>query len=536
LIDLLNTTQRLQQKTETELPEPRLKVRQHLGVLGPILTVYLCLSLFRIEYQSLWLDEVLSVQNSAPGGSISSPTLWLRGQGPFYFVLLHLWDNLVAVPDEFSLRVLSVLLGGLALCITFLLGLRLFDRQTAGIASAFMATSPFFIWYSQEVRYVTLMMATSLLAMYCFWRATSSNRFSWWLAYGFGVILAVAAFVSNLLLAALQGAFLLCSPPHRALLKKWISSQAMFLVVFLFWANEGQVSRLDGYGKRILAEITARNDNVSSVDSSERLSTGGSKRFDLVMIPYTFFSFTAGFSAGPSLRELHSSQSLASLAPHARTIILLSTLFGCLFFYGLVVLWRRADTGVSLLLTFWLTIPVLGTMGISAVSKMSYNVRYVAMAFPAYLFILAIGVSGYQRLGVRVSLLAAIFSLNAVSLVNYYFNPIYSREDTRAAVRYIESAAGLRDVIVVAGNPTTLRYYYKGNLPVVVLERSAKRDPMILSRRLGEIGKGHERLWLVMIRPWEIDRSGRLVSALKQFRPADPPSQFPGVDVYGYRL
>jgi 4-amino-4-deoxy-L-arabinose transferase-like glycosyltransferase len=531
LVSLPTTAQHSEKARESHpLPSPVADLRQWRlwKILVLILIAFLCLSLFQLDHQSLWLDEVLSVRNSSPESSIFDPVLWLRGQGPLFFVLLHFWQNLVGT-DEFSLRLLSVLLGGITLCLAFQLGLLLFSRRTAIVASSLIATSPFFIWYSQEVRYVNLMMAMSLLAMYCFWRAVSTDRLAWWVGYGLAATLAVAAFLSNVFLLLLQGGYLICSKPHRVLLKEWMISLVVFGVLFLWWANDGQVSRLDGYGKRILTAVEG-NTAQDAAGSAEALSTGGSKKFNLAMMPYTFFAFNTGFSLGPSLRDLHESHLASVLVAYAPILIGLGMFFGALFVYGLLVSWRKQEVGVLFIL--WIAVPLAGVLGVSALSKMSYNVRYVAMVFPAYVFVLAAAITACGSQVIRRFLLVSVFSLNAVSLANYYFNPSYAREDARTAAQYIESSSGSQDIIVIAGNPTTLSYYYKGNLPMVVLERSAKKSPTRLASRLAEIGKNRERLWFVVIRKWEIDPSGQLLSALRSIYPESAPRQFPGVEVY----
>jgi hypothetical protein len=66
--------------------------------------------------------------------------------------------------------------------------------------------------------------------------------------------------------------------------------------------------------------------------------------------------------------------------------------FLTLFFLGTVRLWRYTDQGVFF--SLWLAVPILGTLSISAVTEMAYNVRYVAACLPVYVLILASGITG----------------------------------------------------------------------------------------------------------------------------------------------
>ena len=183
---------------------------QHSLVLIPILMIYLFLAFYRIDHQSLWTDEVISVIKSDPSGLLRLPERLFDGQSPPYFLLLHLWAKLGT--SEFALRSLSVILGGITVCLAYMTALQLCNRRVAWIGATLLATSPFLIWYSQEVRYVILMIPTALLAMYSFGRALFTKRFAWWLCHCCSLILAIVIFVVNVFLSVAQGLSLVRSP------------------------------------------------------------------------------------------------------------------------------------------------------------------------------------------------------------------------------------------------------------------------------------------------------------------------------------
>jgi hypothetical protein len=62
-----------------------------------------------------------------------------------------------------------------------------------------------------------------------------------------------------------------------------------------------------------------------------------------VVLPYTFFVFSAGFLQGPSMHDLHQSQSLAAVRPYSTTLACLGLLFGVLWIVGLIAIWRQPD-------------------------------------------------------------------------------------------------------------------------------------------------------------------------------------------------
>ncbi len=495
----------------------------HLGLIIPVLIVYVSLAFYQIGHQSLWVDEIISVQ-VASEQSFFSPVIWFR-QSPLYFALLHVWAQLGT--SETILRALSVIFGSIAVCLTYIVGVRLINQRVAWIATTILATSPFFIWYSQEVRYITLMIATSLLAMYTFHRALITKSHGWWLSYFLSLILAIASFKTNIFLLPAQGLYLLSSSSHRSSLRKCLACQMVVFTLFAWWINGGQYRELGGAWKGLAHDITVSNE-------TKMLSTGGDRDFELAAVPYTVYTFSTGFSMGPSVRELQVSRSIATLRPFTPLLLALGVLFGVLFIVGLTALWRQPDTGIFLV--SWIIVPVIGASLISALTDMAYNVRYVAMALPAYMLILAAGISALRWPVFQISLLATVLLVNGLSLSNYYFDSRYAREDSRSAAQYLESAARPRDMILVVGSKGALRYYYKGESPIVGWSRKDNGDHSSVTKRLQELTRKYDHLWLVEVRPWETDRTGNVKRALGKLYIVKEYQHFAGVKIYSYKL
>jgi uncharacterized membrane protein len=519
--------------SESKLTLSRPRWCQHLAVLIPILTIYFGLAFYRIDHQSLWSDEVLSLRRADPDGAFLVRKQWSSGHGPLYFRLLHLWARWGT--GELALRALSTLFGGVTVCLAYAMGLQLSNRRVACIGATLLATSPFLIWYSQEVRYVMLMMATSLFAMYTFYRALIVKRLGWWLLHCCSLILAIAAFVGNVFLPLVQGLYLLSSPCRHAVLRKWLVCQLVVLALFAWWANDGHVNRLGGHWQKVLLQIATSDEVLASVPARQRLATGGSKEFTVMALPYTFFAFNAGFSLGPSVRELHVSRSLMTLRPHALIIAICGLLFGSLVIVGLAALQRQPDT--AKLLTAWVAVPIVGTLGISVlIPTLAYNVRYVAMSFPAYILILSAAIAGFRRPLIQIAVLAAVLAVNGVSLAHYYLDPRYAREDTQAAARYLEMTAHSGDALLVVGSAIALSHYYRGSLPIVNWRKPQIKDRTALTDYLQQLSEAHDHLWLVSIRPWEADPKGTVRGMLDDRYTLIRHKRLEGVDIYSYRL
>ena len=507
--------------------------RQHVLILAPILLIYLFLAFYRIDYQSLWVDEVISVVRADPSGPLRLRERLFKNQSPPYFLLLHLWAKLGT--SEFALRSLSVILGGITVCLAYMTALRLCNRRVAWIGATLLATSPFLIWYSQEVRYVILILPTTLLTMYAFDRMLFAKRFVWWLCHCCSLILGIAIFVVNIFLPVAQGLFLLCSPSRRPAWRRWALCLAVVFILFIWRANDGQVWELGGYWRKLLVHATTSSEQLSSLPSADTFYAGGARKFTLLALPYTFFAFSTGFSLGPSVRELHVSRSLAVLLPHVLILSISGLLFGTLFIRGITAIGCQSE--IRKLLFFWFVVPLLGALSVSAlIPSLAYNVRYVAAGFPAYILILALGVASFRRPCMQIALFTGVLVINGLALANYYHNPQYSREDTRSAARYLEAEVHAGDIIAVVGDGTALLYYYHGSIPIVRWGKTTFPSQVALTDHLQELSREHEQLWLVETRLWETDPEGLVKTVVNERHQLREHKALPGVDIYSYRL
>jgi hypothetical protein len=184
----------------------------------------------------------------------------------------------------------------------------------------------------------------------------------------------------------------------------------------------------------------------------------------------------------------------------------------------------------------WLFVPFLSILALTLITNLGYNVRYATMVFPAYLLILAAGITWFRRTWLQVTLLVAVLVSNGFSLTNYYFNPHYGREDVRAAVQYLESVRRPGDVLLAVGSTNALHYYSQGNLPFERLSRVSKLNRP-LTEVLRDVARDHDRLCLIGVRPWERDPHGKSKAALDDMYPLLEQKRFAGgVSLHCYQL
>ena len=191
---------------------------------------------------------------------------------PTYFALLHLWIDLAGASD-FALRFLSLWPSVLAIAIAYRLAVDLGSTRSGLIAALLLATGGFQIWYAQEARMYTWLLATSLCSTWLLWRllnrwpagkgdsrgaeSQASSRAVWprtpefYLTFG-GYIAATAAtiylhyygFVLPLAHAAFALAWLALTRDLRAFMR-WVA--AGFGVVLLYLPVFPRLLAMRGY-------------------------------------------------------------------------------------------------------------------------------------------------------------------------------------------------------------------------------------------------------------------------------------------------
>ncbi len=493
---------------------------RHRGILVLSLGLYAALAFYALDHHSLWEDEYLSVRRVQ-----SDIPIWKDGHGFLYFALLQAWVGFFG-DSSTALRGLSAVLGMIAVYLFYHLGATAFSRRIAGLSTIVFANSPFLIWYSQEVRYITLTLVMALLSTLALQRLLQRRSGHAWMVYGASMLLTFFSFLATLPLALAHGLYLCSARSRREVLSAWIACLLAVSILFGCWVLTGT-----HYGRAIWA-WSQREPVQTQVFEAGQIPTGDFNRLTPAVLPYTFYTFSVGMTLGPSPHELHVSPSLATLAPHAPILGLLAILYGGLFLVGLREIRHRG--GIGTLLFLWMSVPILSVFVLAWFFNLFYNVRYVALAFPAYGLILALGLSADRRRWLRAALLAAVLTAHGASLMNYYFNPRYAREDARSAAQYLKTEARPQDAILVVGTLSALPYYYQGEPPLTGLYEPVHTAQSVATS-LDVLDKPYDRLWLVEIRPWQVDPKRMIRAELEARHHLVQRQRFPGVAIYAYQ-
>ncbi len=158
------------------------------------MTIGAYLRLHNLSFQSLWVDELITISQTGPGNSIQQLLNYLRigrdPHPPLYHLLVYFWFHLVGF-NEYTARLFSAIVGIFSIPAMYVLGNEIYSRRV-GVFSAVFTTFNFFnIYYSQEARGYVLAFLFTCISFIFFIRALRNPSWKAGLLYGFATSLLV---------------------------------------------------------------------------------------------------------------------------------------------------------------------------------------------------------------------------------------------------------------------------------------------------------------------------------------------------------
>jgi uncharacterized membrane protein len=436
------------------------------------------LRLFRLDHQSVWLDEGYQYHFASAPTAREVVARVLDPLQSTHPPLSHLINHafLQLGDSDFILRLPSALFGIASIPLLYLLAKRLVGARAALIATALMAISPFHVWFSQEARMYSQLVFFVLVASIALLEAVARSGVAWWIVY---VLAATAGMYTHLYMAftlAAHGLWILLFERRRVVpfTLAGITVVVAFAPMLSFFLG---------------AQVAASRDVPV-----------GSIGFSWGALPYTLYTFAAGFSLGPSVRELKTAGMTSALRAHVVVITAVALTFAAAAGAALAPLSRRRADLVLCVLA--IAIPVLGPIAMSLFPWMIFNVRYTSGALPFFCIAVGAGLSfALVRSRAIGGLLAtAIALLSLLSLNNHYSNSRYAKEDIRGAVATWRHDGG---TTYLASNlpPAVERYL----TPDELTRHTQLRDSKTLVDRLQAVLSEHapEQVWVIISRDFD---------------------------------
>lgn len=205
-----------------------------------ITALALLLRVFRIDYQSLWYDELFSfVTATQTWGAMLDRLIEDFVHPPLHsFALFGVFQ--AAGVGSLEGRLLSALFGTAAVPIIYLTGRQFFDSRSGIVAAALMAVSQLGIMYSQELRpYAQQLFFVSLTLWFFGIASFEQKRWAWW-AFVVAATLAIYTHYYSVLLIGPLFAWALVD--RRRIPLTWtIGGAVCAALLFVPWLMSGVV-------------------------------------------------------------------------------------------------------------------------------------------------------------------------------------------------------------------------------------------------------------------------------------------------------
>ncbi len=463
------------------IPTSLRRGRTPAGLLtATVLTAY-GLRLWGSTSQSLWRDEVDAIRFATRDLPALLETFRQPGEnGPLFYLLLRPWLA-VSGQGEFALRYPAVLLGTLAVLLTYRVARQLFrffdgrlgitnesDRgaarqaTTAWLASLWVALSPYLIWYSQEGKMYALVVVLALGSLAALlWALAPGARWpaGRWLTY---IVLTSLGFYTHVLLV-------LMLPVHA-------------LLFFMGWP-----ATRHHLGGALVSLASFTLPYLPLVWWQWRLLTSASFQPGFEFVPFGRMSAILLAALGRGIRPL------PNLGFAAVWVFLILA--------ALLLAWRGPWRRSLLAVLAWLLLPPLLFYAITLQVPL-FNDRYLIFIAPAFYLLAAVGlitVAARSRGLAAVALIVAL-GLQVYGIWGQMHTPI--KADWRGAVAFVQANRSPGDIVLFQHpyNRFVYAYYAGWDYPwreAPYAPETANMTVADVGARLAQLVEGARYVWLV---------------------------------------
>ena len=467
--------------------------QRQLWLIGGLLLLAFALRVYRLDYQSLWRDEIDALRFAL----LPLPNLlrtFTQGgwNGPLYFPLLRVWIA-AAGQTEFALRFLSLLGGVLTVPLTYVLGRRIGSPRLAILGALLVTASPYLVWYSQEAKMYALLTTGVLLSWYLYLRALEERGWGIWIGYVVTTSLCMYLHLLVVILIPTQVAlFVLRWGRYRDRMRPWLGAMAALVLPYLPFARW---------------EIPLLLSDFQT----------GHPFYPLSQILVTLLQgFSLGVTAHPTLRIfLPFPQGPSGLFLYEGFIVILFLVLAGLFLY-------RDRQSLQLLLC-WLLLPPVIVYLISLRVPL-FSARYLIWTIPSFLLLLGVGLIAVREQSrvVFVLCLVGLLLIDTSALFTQSYTPI--KADFRRAAAYVRTHRQADEPILflIPYIRYTFEYYYGPADPWIGAPHTNDGlNPEEVDKQLREVTGNTEDVWLVVSEPelWDgrglvgqwLESNGRLI-------------------------
>lgn len=391
-----------------------------------ILLLAFALSFFNLGARTLHGDEFHSIAEAQ--------SLGLNLNGILYFGVMRFW--VFGGVAEWWLRSLSVLFAVSTVAVVYRLALVLFDKRLGLSVSILLATAPFVLEYSQQIRFYTFFLFASCLtylALALLIQQSNPKRLIFLVCAN---LLVVGAHFFGLLVVASEILVAFVATRRLGVKSKLMLASVGLLIVAAL--------TLSFSFRSLVYELMSRWTNPYGDPSY--LVPRGLSLAQFAKIPFTFFAFIFGERVYP-----------------LSLFVVLGLFFISFGVMGLVFLWfrRRENTvgfGFTLSLLVFPPLVYLVFDSLASPDLQGAAPRYLIFLLPLFYLVVAAGAQGK-----RAWLIVPLLFVNTGSLAAYWFGDWAYTDDLvnwRTVTQWVGDHVTPQTLILADGRATSSADYY----------------------------------------------------------------------------
>ncbi|MBL7130465.1 MAG: glycosyltransferase family 39 protein [Candidatus Omnitrophica bacterium] len=436
-----------------------------------ILIIGALLRIYKLSFQSYWLDEARSILLLLSDYFFNALKSGFSGDPPLYEFILYFWIKLFG-HNEVSTRILSSIFSIATLPLMYLTAKEFFDgdgigkykdtflttetsqgivlrsstsltnevscNKTAIFSTVLLTFSAYQVYYAQEARMYAFVWFFAVASSLFFIKSLKTGGRGDWIIYLIMTTCAFYAHYSFLFLLLIQNIFVFTFwRRYRIRLIHWIVIQLVLIMLFLPWVWIVLIPRLI-----IPAFIKKETYLWIDMPSYKRILE-------------TFIFFIWGHEC--------------IIAEYANKYLFFCKVFlsliGVMIFLGIWPALRQKKPFYKkeavFFMLLWCFLPISVLYLVSIFITPCYLIRYVGLSlFPAYILI-AYSLNKIRVKFLKIFVLAIFLIPNMFALYRYYNFPV--KGEAREIVQYIKSKKTMPDTVLVHGfieGADAIRYYY----------------------------------------------------------------------------
>jgi uncharacterized membrane protein len=377
-------------------------------ILTTILILGAALRIYHIDFQSIWLDELITMNECDPKLSFKEThaiiSVW-ENNPIFYYYLVKI-NSMLFGHTTFVVRILSAIFGVLSIYLLYLIGKELNDKKTGIIAALLASVNYFFIYYSQEARAYILLTFLTIFSFYKLIKFLKNNTIKNAIIYGLSLTLMINTHFFGLFV---------------------LVAQVVILTVFLFDVEKNQ--RISYFKNSLIAGIIA-------------LSIWYYFAWEIFKIA----SKLEAFWIPPPTPELITGI-FKEFFGHSEALIFIISILTIYYFIKLFN--SKAESKIIknnnlifgfLILAIWIFITIYIPYLRTYLKIPMITSRYLILVLPAIILLLAISISKIQNTIIRNGVLVffTIASLTDIFVVKKYYTTVNKTQYREISAKIIE--------------------------------------------------------------------------------------------------